>query len=152
MEKNSRELFHPLINIGIEDGKIVLESKIETRNVKKILLTYMAHIKNMIQGLKTPFVYKLKICSSHYPMTVKVEGKKIIITNYLGKKVPLVCNIVGDATVKVDKEIITIESTDKESAGMTAGIIEKTCQIKNYDRRGIQDRIYIIEKRAEKYD
>jgi large subunit ribosomal protein L6 len=149
-KENSREIFHPLIAIKIEGSKIILESKKETKNIKKILMTYVSHIENMIQGLKTPFLYKLKICASHYPMTIKVEGKKIIINNYLGKKVPRTCNIVGNASVKIDKDIITVESTDKEAAGMTAGIIEKTCQIRNHDRRIFQDGIYIIEKEGIK--
>jgi large subunit ribosomal protein L6 len=149
-KENSREIFHPLIAIKIEGNKIILESKKETKNIKKILMAYSSHIENMIHGLKTPFVYKLKICASHYPMTVKVEGKKIIINNYLGEKVPRTCKIVGNASVKIDKDIITIESVDKESAGMTAGIIEKTCQIRNHDRRIFQDGIYIIEKEGIK--
>jgi len=104
----------------------------------------------LIKGLSEPFVYKLKICGSHFPITVKVEGKNIIISNYLGEKVPRKCRIVGDAEVKVDGNIITVTSNNKEYAGMTAGIIEKTVQIKLHDRRIFQDGIYITEKAGNK--
>ncbi|MDD5499792.1 MAG: 50S ribosomal protein L6 [Candidatus Nanoarchaeia archaeon] len=145
-----REMFHPLIDLKIKDNEILLDSKKENRNMKKMMMTHSAHIKNMVRGLQKPFTYKLKVCGSHYPITVKVEGKNIIIINYLGQKVPKKCKIVGDAKVTVNKDEITVESMNKEYAGMTAGIIEKTCQVKNYDRRIFQDGIYIIEKDGKK--
>jgi large subunit ribosomal protein L6 len=145
-----RELFHPLIDIKITGDKIEIESKKENRNMKKIIMTFKAHIDNMIRGLKTPFVYKLKICSSHYPMTVKVEGKQVVINNYLGEKIPRKCNIIGDAKVTINKDEVIVESIDKEAAGMTAGIIEKVSQIKFHDRRVFQDGIYITEKDGKK--
>lgn len=145
-----RDFFHPMIDIKPQKDEIIIESKKESRNMKKMIMTYHAHITNMIKGLEKPFAYKLKICGSHYPITVKTEGKKIIITNYLGEKVPRTCNIVGDAKVTVNKDEIIVESINKEDAGMTAGIIEKTCQIKIHDRRIFQDGIYIIEKDGRK--
>jgi len=145
-KETKRELFHPMIDIKASGDNIEISSEKDNRNMKKIIMTFQSHIENMIRGLKTPFIYKLKICSSHYPMTVKVEGKKIVINNYLGEKVPRECNIIGNAKVTINKDIITVESVDKEAAGMTAGIIEKVSQIKFHDRRVFQDGIYIIEK------
>ena len=145
-QENKREIFYPLINITITEENIELESKKENRNIKKMMMTFKSHLENMIRGLDKPFIYKLKICASHYPMTVKVEGNQVIIHNYLGEKVPRKCGIVGNAKVTVNKDEIIIESIDKEAAGMTAGIIEKVSQIKIHDRRIFQDGIYIIEK------
>ncbi|MFA5302958.1 MAG: 50S ribosomal protein L6 [Candidatus Nanoarchaeia archaeon] len=145
-KENKRELFYPLIDIIITPENIELHSKKENKNVKKMMMTFKSHLENMIIGLKKPFIYKLKICASHYPMTVKVEGNQVIIHNYLGEKVPRKCGIVGNAKVTVNKDEIIVESIDKEAAGMTAGIIEKVSQIKIHDRRIFQDGIYIIEK------
>lgn len=147
---NEKELFHPLVSIEIKGDELIVSSKKDNKNVKKIVNTFVSHIKNLMQGLVTPYVYKLKVCGSHFPITVKVEGKNIIISNYLGEKVERKCKIVGDANVKVNGDIITVESTSKEDAGMTAGIIEKTGQIKFHDRRIFQDGIYIIEKEGKK--
>lgn len=149
-KENKRELFNPLITTTITSEAIELESKKENRNVKKMMMTFRSHLENMIKGLDKPFIYKLKICASHYPMTVKVEGKQVIIHNYLGEKVPRKCGIVGNAKVTIDKDQIIVESIDKEAAGMTAGIIEKVSQIKIHDRRIFQDGIYIIEKDGRK--
>ncbi|PIU63224.1 50S ribosomal protein L6 [archaeon CG07_land_8_20_14_0_80_38_8] len=149
-KENSKELSNPSIAIDIKKGKLVLKTVRDNRNLKTLINTFASHIENLIKGLSEPFVYKLKICGSHFPITVKVEGKNIIISNYLGEKVPRKCRIVGDAEVKVDGNIITVTSNNKEYAGMTAGIIEKTVQIKLHDRRIFQDGIYITEKAGNK--
>jgi large subunit ribosomal protein L6 len=149
-KENKRELFHPLIVVKVNGENIEIESKKENKNMKKLIMTFEAHIKNMIRGLQKPFTYKLKICSSHYPMTVKVEGKKVVINNYLGEKVPRECNIIGNTKVTINKDEILVESIDKEAAGMTAGIIEKISQIKFHDRRVFQDGVYITEKDGKK--
>ena len=143
---NRMELFHPLVEITSSEGRILLKSKRDNRNIKMLINTFSSHINNLMKGLIKPFVYKLKICGSHFPITVKVEGKNIIINNYLGEKVPRKCRIIGDAQVSVENNIITVKSTNKEYAGTTAGVIEKTGQIRIHDRRIFQDGIYIIEK------
>ncbi|MBN1923923.1 MAG: 50S ribosomal protein L6 [Nanoarchaeota archaeon] len=145
-KENRRQIFHPLIDVIITPESITLKAKKENRNVKKLMNTYASHINNLMRGLIKPFVYQLKIAGSHFPITVKQEGKNILISNYLGEKVPRKCKIVGNANVKVAGDIITVESTNKEHAGMTAGIIEKTGQIRIHDRRIFQDGIYLIKK------
>jgi large subunit ribosomal protein L6 len=149
-KENRKEVFHPMINISVKDDNIVLSTKKDNRSLKKIFNSFVSHINNLLSGLQEPFVYKLKICGSHFPITVKVEGKDIYISNYLGEKKPRKCKIVGDANVKVQGDIIIVESTNKEHAGMTAGIIEKTSQVRMHDRRVFQDGIYIIEKVGKK--
>lgn len=51
-----------------------------------MLGTIVAHIRNMINGVTKGYEYKLAIVYSHFPMNVKVEGNKIMITNFLGEK------------------------------------------------------------------
>lgn len=149
-KKNRRELYNPSIKIDLTGKEIILSSNKENRRIKKLMNTFAAHIENLMKGLIKPFVYKLKICGSHFPITVKIEGKEVMINNYLGEKVPRKCGIVGDASVKVEGDTIIVESTNKEYAGMTAGIIEKTAQIRIHDRRIFQDGIYMVKKAGKK--
>ena len=141
-----KKIFYPTIIIEKKDNKIILEPKKFSKREKKMINTFKAHINNLIKGVEEGWEYKVEICSSHFPMTVKVEGKEIVTKNFLGEKVPRRADIREGVDVKIDGNIITINSVDKEAAGQTAGNCEKSTRITNRDRRRFQDGLWIIHK------
>lgn len=144
--KVEKVLRHPMIDIIIESNLIKIKPKKQSRREKKILGTFKSHIKNLIQGVQEKFEYVLKICSGHFPMTVTHDKNKIIIKNFLGERIPRKAEIQENVEVKIEGELITIISTDKEKAGQSAANIEKATRIKGRDNRIFQDGIYIIKK------
>ncbi|MCW1300909.1 MAG: 50S ribosomal protein L6 [Candidatus Nanoarchaeia archaeon] len=134
------------IEISIEGKEFRISSEEENRKYKKLMKTVLAHVKNMITGVTQGFTYKLKICFSHFPMTVKVVGNEVIIENFMGQKQPRIAKIVGNTSVRVIGDEIIVFGIDKEAAGQTAANIEKATRIRGLDRRVFQDGIYIIEK------
>ena len=108
--------------------------------------TFEAHINNMIKGVQNKFEYKLKICSSHFPMTVKIDGKKAIIKNFLGEKTDRKCKIMSGAEVEVNGNQIVVKSIDKEIAGQTSANFEAATKVGKRDRRTFNDGIFIINK------
>lgn len=145
----SKKVFFPAVAIIISDNQVSVKSENVGKAVKKVLGTTAAHIKNVVQGASEGFVYKLKVCSGHFPMTATVSGNSLSVRNYLGEKVPRVLQLKEGATVKVDGEIITVESSNKETAGQVAADIEQLMRITNRDRRIFQDGIFIIEKNGK---
>ncbi len=137
---------NPLINFEIKDNEIILSSKNTTKEKKKIVGTYKSHIKNMINGLKEPYRYLLKICSGHFPMNVSVSNDKFIVKNFFGEKIPRVLKLKNNVKVKVEGDQVIVESIDKELAGQTSADIERLCKITNRDPRIFQDGIWIISK------
>ena len=142
----SKKINFGRVEVTIEGNKIVLGNEKSTKTEKKIMNTNVAHIKNMIKGVTEKFEYELKICSGHFPMTVKKESNKAIIKNFLGEKVERSCSIPQGVEVEINKNTIIVKSVNKELAGQTAANFEKATTIKGRDKRIFQDGIYIIKK------
>src|SRR3989338_6233426 len=74
-----RTFLYPKITLAIEGNKIVLKSAKATKREKTIIGSFEAHITNIVKGVQEPHLYKLKICSGHFPMTVTVSGNEFVI-------------------------------------------------------------------------
>lgn len=142
----SRRLAYPGVNFEKKEDKIIVISKDGTQKEKTMIGTFTSHIKNMIKGCKEPFIYKLRICSGHFPMNVQVKGNEVIVSNFLGEKIPRKTKIEEGANVEVKGNEVIVSSYDKEKAGICAARIEQTTRIRNRDRRVFQDGIFLISK------
>lgn len=128
------------------ERKVVVETYFANRRRKALVGTIASHIENMITGVTKGYRYKLKIIYSHFPISVKVEGDKVLIENFLGEKAPRVARIHGNVTVKVEGDDIIVEGIDIEAVGQTAANIEQATKVKDKDRRVFVDGIYIYSK------
>ena len=142
----SRDFPTKNLKIEIKNNQIIISPLQDGAMVRALVGTFNSHIKNMIAGVNEPYIYKLKICSSHFPINVKLSGQELQITNFLGEKKPRKVKISPGVNVKIEGDIITVESIDKEMAGRTASDIEQATKISARDRRIFQDGIYMIEK------
>jgi large subunit ribosomal protein L6 len=144
--ENKRKLFDPKVKIEKKGNSIFVYALNATKKEKKMVRTFGAHIKNMVKGANERFVYKLKVCSGHFPMTVTVTKNEFSVKNFLGESIPRIIKLKQGVDVKLEGDIVTVESTDKELAGQTAADIEQLTRITNRDRRIFQDGIWLIEK------
>ena len=145
-----RKIILPRVKIEIKDKEIIVEAEKANKNEHKVINALKKHIQNMFEGLNNKFVYLLESCNVHFPMTLKVEGKNLIINNFLGEKVPRKARILDNVNVQVKGKDIIVESHDKTAAGQTAANFEKATKIRNRDRRIFQDGIYIVERPGRK--
>jgi len=134
------------IKIGHKDGFITLKARKFSKVNKKLIKSYAAHIRNMIRGCNEMHKYALKICSGHFPMNVSVNGDQIIVKNFLGEKVPRNLKLKAGSSVKVEGDLVVVESVSKEIAGQVSADIEQLTRRTGYDGRIFQDGIWIIEK------
>jgi large subunit ribosomal protein L6 len=108
--------------------------------------TIHSHVQNMISGVKKGFTYKLKIVFSHFPISVKVQGKTFLIENFTGERRARRVKIVGDVQVKIESEDIIVQGINLEDVSQTAANIEQATKVKKKDPRVFLDGIYVYER------
>jgi len=145
----TRTLNDPLVSVKVEGNKITIVTSRDTKRERRLIHSFIAHINNAIIGVQTPYKYKLKICSGHFPMNVSIQGENFVIKNFLGEKSPRTMKLKKGVTVKVNGDTIDVESPDVDLAGQQASDIEGITHKKNRDLRVFQDGIYMIEKAGE---
>ena len=142
----SKDLISPIVKIKVEEKKIILEVTKATKREKRLINTARAHVRNIIKGVTEGYVYKLKICSGHFPMTVAFENDSVIVKNFLGESVPRKRKIKSDVKVVIKGNDITVNGIDIEKVGQAAASIEAITRMTNRDRRRFQDGIFITKK------
>jgi large subunit ribosomal protein L6 len=147
--ENKKKMDMPNLKIEVNDKKIVLRTSKNSKKEKKTIYTYNAHIKNWISGVLDGHNYTLKVCASHFPMSVSIVNNQIIIKNFIGEKYPRTLLIKPGVNVKVEGDKIHVDSFDKELAGTMASEIERLTKRPRFDPRIFQDGIYIINKNGK---
>jgi large subunit ribosomal protein L6 len=144
--KLTRTFDLPRITLRAEGRRVLIESGSTRKKERAAVSAIRAHLQNMCRGVTQGFTYKLRVVYSHFPVTVKVEGKRVLIQNFLGERSPRVAKIIGDTAVEVSGDEITVSGIDKEAVGQTARNIEQATSIKYRDLRVFQDGCYITER------
>ena len=139
-------LFKKEIIIQKGDNKIIVSTKSEKKKTKAMIGTIESHVKNMLEGVQEGYSAKLKIVYMHFPFTVKISGKELLINNFLGEKTPRRARILGDCKVELQGEEIVVTGISKEDVGQTAAQLERATRIKQRDRRVFQDGLFITKK------
>ncbi len=147
----ARLMFVPGVAITSDVQKVTFKAKKATKREKAMLYTFLAHLKNMIRGVQSPWVYHLKICSGHFPMGAALSGSRFALKNFLGEKVPRECTIPAGVEVKIAGQEITVTAVDRELAGRVAGRLELLTFKSKKDQRIFQDGIYITQKPEKEY-
>ena len=143
----SRDFVSARHDIFQEGGALLVRVDVPRRKERALAGTWNAHLNNMVKGVNDGFTYTLKALYSHFPMTLAVQGNKLIVNNYFGERVPRSAVILDGVEVKIqNKTEVVVSGIDKEAVGQTAANIERSTTVKKRDRRIFQDGIYLIEK------
>lgn len=146
----TRSFLHPKIKLSVSAEGVEFLAPKFTLVEKKMMNTFVAHVKNMFKGASEGHHYQLKICSGHFPMNVSLKGKTLEVKNFIGEAVPRLLLFKEGVTVKVNGDLIDVDGIDKELTAQAAASIEKLTRRSGFDRRIFQDGIYIIEKDGKK--
>ena len=141
--KNFKKI--PVI-IEVNDNKILLKQTGERKRHFAILNTAKSIIQTLCLGVVDGFTIKMKVVYSHFPITVKVEGKKILIENFQGERAPRISMINGDTKVEVKGDDVIITGPVLTDVSQTAANVQLKSKVKDKDHRVFLDGIYRYSK------
>lgn len=142
----TREFPDKDVAIDISDDTLTIKTHFPAKKKVALLGMYGGRIRNMLRGVTTGFRARLKIVSSHFPITLEVRDEQVLINNFLGERHPRKARIHEGAEVSVEGEFVSVVGIDKDAVAQTAANIEQGTVIRGRDRRIFQDGIYLVEK------
>ena len=142
----TRDFSFAPISIEGEGKNIRIWAKWPRKKEAALVGTIHSHINNMITGVTKGYSYKLKIVFSHFPISVKLQDKTILIENFTGERRPRRIKTLGSVNVKIEPDDIIIEGSNLEDVSQTAANIEQATRVRRKDPRVFLDGIYVYER------
>ena len=141
-----RSFPEPQTTIKIEGNELITSTHVNRKRAKAKVGTVIAHVRNMLLGVRLGYEYELKIVYSHFPITVEQRGEFMIIKNFIGERGDRKARLVGDVEVRTTEDEIFISGINIEHVSQSAANIQQACKIRDKDRRVFMDGIYVIRK------
>jgi len=142
----TRDFSHTSVEFSREDSRLTVSVPWPRGREAAVVGTVQSHIDNMITGVREGFTYRLKMVFAHFPVSVRVEGDRVVIENFGGEREPRTAKILGSTEVSVEGDDVVVQGIDKEAVAQTAANIEQATRIRRKDPRVFLDGIYIYEK------
>lgn len=137
---------HPLILISTGSEGVLVTAKNNSRLARQLLGTYASHVKNMVRGVETPYRKVLILEGVGY--RAEVKGKEMVFA--VGKSHPVKLPIPADITATAEKNVITLESPNKESVGQFAANVRMVKPPEPYLGKGLRYEGEIIRRKQGK--
>jgi large subunit ribosomal protein L6 len=142
-----RSFPEPQTQIKTEDNELVVTTHINRKRSRALVGTAIAHVRNMFIGVQHGYEYEMKIVYSHFPITVEVQDKTVMIKNFIGERGTRTARLIGEVQVRTTEDEVFISGIDIEHVSQSAANIQQACKIRDKDRRIFLDGIYVIRKR-----
>lgn len=134
------------VDIKVEGSTISFSPKNSSKEARSLWGTYASHLVNMVAGVNTAFVKKLIIEGVGYK--VEAQGNTLVFSLGFSHKVPM--EIPKDVKVLVEKNVLTISSTNKESVGQFAAQIRAKKKPEPYKGKGIRYGTEVVRRKQGK--
>ncbi|MEM3622516.1 MAG: 50S ribosomal protein L6 [Candidatus Bathyarchaeia archaeon] len=142
----TRDFSYAPISVQLDGKTIRIWAEWPRKKEAALVGTIYSHIQNMITGVRKGFTCKLKIVFSHFPISIKIKDRTVLIENFTGERNPRKAKIIGDVQIKIQSEDIIIQGINLEDVSQTAANIEQATKVKRKDPRVFLDGIYVYEK------
>jgi len=141
-----RSVRFPQVTVTCDDKEIHISTESDRKAITAMVGTFEAHAKNMCRGVSEGFEYRMKVVYSHFPIQLKLQGKRLEIANFLGEKKARYADIADGVTAKIANDEVILTGIDRELVGNTAANIEHATHIRYRDPRVFQDGVYMVHR------
>ena len=135
------------VTIDVKDGKVLFKAQGTRDKNRAIMNTSRSLIRNLCEGVVEGYTIKMKIVFSHFPITVKVDGKTVLIENFQGERAARKTKVWGETKVVPKGDDVIITGHVLTDVSQTAAEIENGSRVKNKDHRVFLDGVYKFEKK-----
>lgn len=138
---------HPLIQVLVEEGNIVVVRTGETRQQRALHGLSRSLVANMVIGVDQGFQKILEVNGVGYK--AQVQGKELVLN--LGYSHPIHYSIPEGIDIEVDKNLkIIVKGIDKQKVGQVAADIRKFRKPEPYKGKGIKYANEVIKRKVGK--
>lgn len=119
------------------------------KNKKKasVLKTQLSEIKNILQGLQTPFLKKLIFKYHHFPVEIQVQQNEVILKNFFGGKKDRVFSFSKNVSItKLEENLLCFSCWNKTYLNSVCSNLIKQTSYLEKDVRIFQDGFYEYEE------
>ena len=136
-----RRAFDPRkVNVEVKGSEVMLDG-----TSIPLLNAYASHVRNMAQGAREAYSVNMQTLHSHFPMSIEIKGRELLVKNFLGEKKPRHIVIAGDTKAVLNGQVLTLSGPSKEDVGQTVANIRRALKISKRDSRIFQDGLYVVE-------
>lgn len=134
------------VEINVEGSAITFAPKNSSKEAKALWGTYASHLSNMVAGVNKAFEKKLIIEGVGYK--VEQQGTNLVFSLGFSHKVPMA--VPQDVKVVVEKNNITLSSTNKEAVSQFAAQIRAKKKPEPYKGKGIRYSTEVVRRKQGK--
>ena len=145
--KLERTFPEPYAHLRIENNEVVASTDLARKRARALVGTMIAHVRNMLVGVEHGYEYQMKIVFSHFPMSVELKERNVLIKNLIGERGIRKAKMIGDVEIKITEDDVIISGINLEHVSQTAANIQNATRLRSKDRRVFLDGIYVLKKR-----
>ncbi len=120
--------------VNPEEKTIEIQQKENTKQGKAMWGTTRARINNLVLGVAEGFERKLELQGVGYKMAV--QGNKLNLS--LGYSHPINKEVPQGLEVTIEKDVLTIKGSDKQSVGEFAAEVRRLRKVEPYKGKGFR--------------
>lgn len=136
-----------LVTLNVQDNTVTVDvQNKEDKKERSLWGTFAAHVKNMIKGVTVGFKKQLEINGVGYRVALQGADLKLEV----GFSNPVIFKMPKEVKAVVEKNLITLDSIDKEVLGRVAAEVRNVRKPEPYKGKGIKYVEETIRRKAGK--